>query len=126
MHQHDYHTPIAESKSLPIRATATTYYLRRQRNRLLVQPTRHSEADVRVSGVVHHVVPQTDGGCTEVQMCVGLRGRQVCVMEMTSVTAWRVFTDVYPCLGHCSTVPGLSQKSCVNGGIVVDCHRRFL
>ena len=73
-------------------------------------------------------------------MCVELRGRQVCVMELTSVTAWRVFTDVYPCLGHCSTVPGLSQKSCVNGGIVVDCqqtvsvnggivvdcHRRFL
>ena len=55
MHQHDYHTPIAESKNLPIRATATTYYLRRQRNRLLVQPPRHSQADVRVSGVVHHV-----------------------------------------------------------------------
>ena len=73
-------------------------------------------------------------------MCVELRGRQVCVMELTSVTAWRVFTDVYPCLralfhrtgtvtevlcewGYCG---GLSQTVSVNGGIVVDCHRRFL
>ena len=61
-------------------------------------------------------------------MCVGLRGRQVCVMELTSVTAWRVFTDVVKVTevlcSLCRVFEFLQKSSVVSVGYW-NCHRTY-